>query len=434
MSSGSKAVNSAEPARRPVFRLGSFREWVNFAVWLFYIFIVWNVHTPYAAFLLVSMLLLVVSLHFAWRKMQAQTAVKRAFLWVPIPVSALLLAMSAAEMTPYAYSSSQRGLSVRVDRWSGCSWVRLTGSSEEWGNRDCPNDDHNWLSEFQHSVERAGENQARLHPASTPIPAEPSSQLGNKAGDPPTTKPLDLLVGEFVITRGSLADQTGWRKVTIGVDTNGELYVVTDGNAAKWNPETETWASGDPVAWTNASDLMSQRPAVVTAMCRRHTPVWVFDEILTDENGRIAHAATEPACRLLGESDAFAPTSVAPEPQTQVIASVSQRPLENGELVGRSDRVTLTKNGILLERTPVGAGDEDDDGATGRPEFMTVQEWLANESGRVVYFFKSAHIKGQAYEDLSPGQQSLVQDFCHQDLQIYQVSDSDDHPVSVCSR
>ena len=434
MNSETESSGSVKPiARRTAFRIGSLTEWINFLLWLFYLFVVWRAHTPYAAFLLITTLLLVGPLHVAWRKEQALTAVKRAFLWVPIPVSALVFAMLATEMTPYVYPPDQRGVSVRVDRWSGCSWVRTAGSSEEWGTPDCPNNDHNWLSEFFHR-EQTGENQIGSKPASTSMPVSPISPSASEAANSATTNPVDLLVGVFVLTRGSLVDQSRWGRVTIGVDANGELYIVTDGKARKWSPEKETWAPGDPVAWTNARDLVSQRSAVVTAMCRRHIPVWVFDEILRDENGRIAHAATEPACRLLGESNAFAPTSVAPEPQTQVIASVSQRPLENGELVGRSDRVTLTKNVILLERTPVGAGGEDDDGATGRPEFMTVQEWLANESGRVVYFFKSAHIKGQAYEDLSPEQQSLVQDFCHQDLQIYQVSDSDDHPASVCSR
>ncbi len=84
----------------------------------------------------------------------------------------------------------------------------------------------------------------------------------------------------------------------------------------------------------------------------------------------------------------------------------------------------------MLQRTPIGSGDDENYPI----ETMTIQKWLATESGRIVYFFSSPQIKGQAYEDLSPEQKSLVQDFCRQGLQIYQVTSSDDHPDSVCEK
>jgi hypothetical protein len=121
-----------------------------------------------------------------------------------------------------------------------------------------------------------------------------------------------------------------------------------------------------------------------------------------------------------------------PEPSVEVAASVSQRPLENGELVGRSDRLKLTKNGLVLQSI---SGENDDGEIVPVPDkVMTLQRWLATESSRVVYFFSSPQIKGQAYEDLSPVQKGLVQDFCRQGLQIYQVTGSDDHPASVCEK
>jgi hypothetical protein len=300
-----------------MFRVGSLREWTNFVLWLFYLFIILNVHTVYAAFLLICALLFVGFLYLAWRKKPATSTGKRLFLWVPVPVSAFLLAMLVAKITPYALRTERRGaVSVRVDRWSGCSSMRSAGSSEEWGNLDCPNADHNWLSEFTKAEEQSRENNAQSVWASTPTPptqlAPPIFPAGREVANSAPKKPVDLLAGEFIITRGSLADQNGWRKVTIGVDTIGDLYIVNNEKYTKWNPETETWAFGDPVAWTNARDLISERPVVVRAMCKRHVDVWVFDEILTDQNGRIVHASTEPACRLVGDLNASGTTAASP--------------------------------------------------------------------------------------------------------------------------
>lgn len=166
-----------------------------------------------------------------------------------------------------------------------------------------------------------------------PLPTSPRQQAQNAA----VAQPVNLLAAQFVITGGSLVDQSAWRKITIGVDADGDLYVVTNGNATKWNPETEKWAFGDPVAWTSATELVSEQPAVVRAMCKKHVPVSVFDEILADETGRIAHAAIEPACPLV--AGLGAPTEALPTGAS--VPAPSGRLLEETQFADYTIRIAL---------------------------------------------------------------------------------------------
>lgn len=341
--SGASSPNSQKHTTvRP--RAASSRGSARVALWLLYLYLVWNVHTLYAVFLLIASLVLVGSLCLAWRKQPPKNSVRKVFLWIPVPVSALLLAASAATMTPYSYPTLNPGDTefVRVSRWSGCSWSR-TGPSDEWTNMECPNYDHTWHSGLLQTAEHAEESDVPSTGVNSPTHIAQARPLTSPVGKEATTSsnpsPVDLQTAEFVITGGFLADQSSWRKMTIGVDATGELYIVNGGISTKWNPETERWAFGDPVAWTNAEELFSEQPAVVKAMCARHVTVSVFDEILTDDNGRIVHAATEPACRLVGQSDTPAQTTVAPA--SAAVPTPSGRLLDEAGLGDYTIRVAL---------------------------------------------------------------------------------------------
>ena len=88
-------------------------------------------------------------------------------------------------------------------------------------------------------------------------------------------------------------------------------------------------------------------------------------------------------------------------------------PLQNAELVGRSDRLKLTKKGIVFQR--ISAENDDGEIVPVADQTLTLQVWVATQSDRIVFLFKSQVGKEQAYEDLSSEQKSLVQDFCRQE-------------------
>jgi hypothetical protein len=213
----------------------------------------------------------------------------------------------------------------------------------------------------------------------------------------------------------------------------GQYSVVNSGGfPTRYNPTSAYVLYDVNNGWSRYSELPIVGNTIVQHFCHvEHMAVYEAVDPRIEDNLKGQDPANMVSVCGRAIDEASSPAST-PTPLVEVTASASEMPLQNGELVGRSDSLKLTKKGIVLQRVSA----ENDDGEIVQVpnQTLTLQEWLATQSGRIVYLFKSQVGKGQAYEDLSSEQKSLIQDFCQQGLQVYQVVDSDDHPKSVCER
>ena len=213
----------------------------------------------------------------------------------------------------------------------------------------------------------------------------------------------------------------------------GQYSVVNSGGfPTRYNPTSAFVLYDIKNGWSRYSELPIVGKTIVQHFCNtEHMGVYeVVDPRSVDYLKGPDSANMISVCgRSMDEARANASSQKLP---VEVVASASQMPLLNGELVGRSDRLKLTKNGIVLQR--ISAENDDGDILPVPDQSLTLQEWMATQSDRIVYLFKPQASKGQANDDLSSDEKNLVQDFCRQGLKIYEVTDSDDHPKLVCER